>query len=109
VKNHRYIAGGTAVDAAPALQSQAAECEVSMLSPRGILPHVHNVLVPRPEPFCFESPNSLRLILRELRDRIEAAHDADLCWRTVIDSLRSISNGVWQSLSRRTSTDFNAI
>ena len=78
-----------------------------MLSRRGILPHVYNLRV-SPDlrvspgaPLRFRNPNSLRLLLRELRERIEAAHAADLCWRTVIDSLRSISNGVWQNLSPR--------
>jgi uncharacterized NAD(P)/FAD-binding protein YdhS len=91
--------GLTAVDAALALQGQKSACEVFMLSRRGILPHVHNLRVPRGTPFSFRSPTSLRLLVRELRERIEAAHDADRCWRTVIDSVRSISNGVWQGLS----------
>ena len=91
--------GLTAVDAALALQSQDTPSEICMLSRRGILPQVHNLRLPAGVPFCFRERNNLRLLLRELRERIDAAHDADLCWRSVIDSLRPISNGLWQGLS----------
>jgi uncharacterized NAD(P)/FAD-binding protein YdhS len=90
--------GLTAVDAAIALQSQEVNCKVYMVSRRGILPQVHKLRVPAGAPFCFRSRAGLGPRLREFRERIEAARNADLCWRTVIDSLRPISNSLWQTL-----------
>jgi uncharacterized NAD(P)/FAD-binding protein YdhS len=91
--------GLTAVDSVLALQSQETGCQVHMLSRRGILPKVHDLrvragILPR-----LGNGGSLRLIVRRLRAHIEAARQADLCWRTIVDALRPISNDVWQELS----------
>ena len=93
--------GLTAVDAAIALQSQEMNCRVYMVSRGGILPQVHKHRVPAGAPFCFRSRAGLGPRLREFRERIEAARSADLCWRTVIDSLRPISNSLWQTLPQK--------
>jgi uncharacterized NAD(P)/FAD-binding protein YdhS len=90
--------GLTAVDSVLALHSQDTACEITMLSRRGILPRVHNLRVPTSVPPCLQNRGNLRLLLREVREHIETARQADLCWRTIVDSLRSISNDVWQEL-----------
>jgi uncharacterized NAD(P)/FAD-binding protein YdhS len=90
--------GLTAVDSVLALHSQRKPCEIYMLSRRGILPQVHNLRIPASQPPCLENRGNLRLLLQEVRAHVEAARQADLCWRTIVDSLRPISNQVWQEL-----------
>jgi uncharacterized NAD(P)/FAD-binding protein YdhS len=90
--------GLTAIDSVLALQSQDMASQVYMLSPRGIVPQVHNLRISRAAQLNLSHRGNLRLLLRELRAHIEAASQADLCWRTIVDALRPISNGVWQEL-----------
>jgi uncharacterized NAD(P)/FAD-binding protein YdhS len=91
--------GLTAVDSVLALQSQEMPCQVYMLSRRGLLPQVHNVRVPIGEPPALRNRGNLRPLVREVRELIETARQADLCWRAIVDCLRPISNDVWQELS----------
>jgi uncharacterized NAD(P)/FAD-binding protein YdhS len=90
--------GLTAVDAVLALQSQGAGCETHMISRRGILPHVHNPRLRTAMPPVLLQRSSLRLMFRELRAQIGTLRDQDLCWRLAIDSLRPVSNQIWQDL-----------
>ncbi len=90
--------GLTAVDSALALHSQEMPCEVYMLSRRGILPQVHDFRTPAAMPPFLSNRSSLRLMFRELRAHIEAARQADQCWRAIIDALRPISNDIWREL-----------
>ncbi len=91
--------GLTAVDAFLALQSQETACEVYMLSRRGMLPQVHDLRVPVEMPPLLRTRGNLLLVFREVRAHIEAARQADLSWRAIIDALRSISNDIWRELS----------
>jgi len=90
--------GLTAVDAALALQNQESACQMYMLSRQGILPKIHNLRVPVGAPPVLRSRGNLRLLVEEVRGHIEAARQADQCWRAIVDGLRPISNDVWQEL-----------
>jgi uncharacterized NAD(P)/FAD-binding protein YdhS len=90
--------GLTAVDSVLALQGQQPECNIWMLSRRGILPQVHNPrLVPAAPPQLSASGNALA-IFRELRAAVAAFREMDLCWRNVVDALRPVSNQMWADL-----------
>jgi uncharacterized NAD(P)/FAD-binding protein YdhS len=91
--------GLTAVDAVLALQNQELACQVYMLSRRGILPKIHNLRVPVAAPPLLQNRGNLRRLVHEVRGHIEAARQADLCWRAIVDGLRPISNEVWGELS----------
>ncbi len=91
--------GLTAVDAVLALQNQENPCQVYMLSRRGILPQIHNLRVPVGAPPALRNRGNLRLLVREVRGHIEEARQGDRCWRAIVDSLRPISNDVWEELS----------
>jgi uncharacterized NAD(P)/FAD-binding protein YdhS len=80
--------GLTAVDAALALQSQETQCQVYMLSRRGLLPQVHDLSAP---PLSTSSSN-----LRELCREVRAAGP---CWRGAVDALRPASNQLWRDLT----------
>ena len=90
--------GLTAVDAVLALHSQETACHVTMLSRRGILPKVHDPRAPVGAPTVLHNRGNLRLLVQEVRGHIETARQADLGWRAIVDSLRPISNDVWQEL-----------
>jgi uncharacterized NAD(P)/FAD-binding protein YdhS len=90
--------GLTAVDSALALHSQKAGCRVYMLSRRGILPETHDSSVSAGIPPVLLQRGNLRGLLREMRGLIQAARQADSCWRTVVDAMRSVSNELWQEL-----------
>ncbi len=92
-------AGLTAVDSALALGSQDAACKVHMLSRRGFLPQVHDLQAPAALTPVFLNRGNLRLLFRELRGHLKAARQANLCWRGVLDGLRTQSNDIWQELS----------
>ncbi|HTB19161.1 MAG TPA: FAD/NAD(P)-binding protein [Bryobacteraceae bacterium] len=91
--------GLTAVDAVLALHSQEMPCQVYMLSRRGILPKIHNLRVPVGQPPVLRNRGNLRMLVQEVRGQIEAARQADLCWRAIVDGLRPISNEVWGELT----------
>jgi len=91
--------GLTAVDAVLALHNQETACQVYMLSRRGILPKIHNLRVLVEAPPTLRSRGNLRRLVHEVRGHIEAARQADLCWRAIVDGLRPISNDIWEELS----------
>jgi uncharacterized NAD(P)/FAD-binding protein YdhS len=90
--------GLTAVDAVLALQSQDKSCRISMLSRRGILSQVHSPGVVAAAPPAFTDRRNLRLMVHEVRELVEAARQRDLCWRTIVDALRPVSNDIWWQL-----------
>ncbi len=91
-------AGQTAVDAAIALRNQSDRCHITMLSRSGNLPQVHPVV-----PATFPTPpiaqcQRITSIVRELRAQVRSANERGIGWQSVIDSLRPISNAVWNQL-----------
>lgn len=93
--------GLTAVDAALALRSQDIPCEIGMVSRRGILPCTHTQSCTSTSPPDFPSSSRVGPLLRLIRAQIESMREEGRCWRTVIDSLRSASNGIWNDLPLR--------
>jgi len=90
--------GLTAVDSVLALQSQDKPCEIFMLSRRGVLAQAHALQVAPGRAPSLKNRGNLRLMFRELREQLDVARRSDLCWRTVVDALRPISNELWQEL-----------
>jgi uncharacterized NAD(P)/FAD-binding protein YdhS len=91
--------GLTAVDSVLALFNQEKDCQVFMLSRRGILPRVHNTRVPVGAAPVLRDRNNLRKLVQQVREYIEAGRQADVCWRAIVDGLRPISNDIWQELA----------
>jgi uncharacterized NAD(P)/FAD-binding protein YdhS len=90
--------GLTAVDAALALHGQASPCMTYMISRRGILPFVHDLRYSPAPPPSFEEPGNVRLMFRQLRAEIRQLQNADGCWRMAVDSLRPVSNEIWEGV-----------
>jgi uncharacterized NAD(P)/FAD-binding protein YdhS len=91
--------GLTAMDAALALQHEDTGSLTYMLSRRGILPQEHDTaLAPVPPP-DFGDRRSLRPLVRQVRGQIRSLGADARCWRAAIDSLRPLSNQLWQDLT----------
>jgi uncharacterized NAD(P)/FAD-binding protein YdhS len=88
--------GLTAVDAFLALDAQKHQGSIYCLSRRGKLSHVHTVYRVLPEPFVPKEIKSARYFLRTLRRRVEEAQRQGYDWRAVVDSLRPITNDLWE-------------
>jgi uncharacterized NAD(P)/FAD-binding protein YdhS len=90
--------GLTAIDSMLAFLGQGEQSEVYMISRRGILPQVHSVCPSPTPPPPLRNRHQVRLILAEVRKNVQAAADADECWRASIDGLRAQSNRIWTDL-----------
>lgn len=91
-------AGLTAVDAALALQSQELSCNIYMVSRRGLLPQVHDLTAPVIMAPPLQHQGNLRILLRELRANVKTVRKSGGCWRAIVDTLRPVSNEIWQQL-----------
>ncbi len=90
--------GLTSVDLAAALKSEGFTGHIHILSRRGLMPQVHRRT---PEELRFwteDTPTTIRGLLRRIRERVRAASESGGDWREVIDSLRPVTQQIWQSL-----------
>jgi uncharacterized NAD(P)/FAD-binding protein YdhS len=94
-------AGLTAVDAFLALVSQGHSGPIHMVSRRGKLPQPHAPYRPLPGSFHVSQKVSARGLLRAIRSEIRGAQTHGIDWRAVIDSIRPVTNELWQQLDRR--------
>jgi uncharacterized NAD(P)/FAD-binding protein YdhS len=99
--------GLTAVDTVLSLSEHPRSAKITLVSPKGLLPHGH---APDPKPPAeldelvsglFSAPGciSVRELLRELR-RLARELDTDgRDWRSVVDGLRPFTSSLWQGMS----------
>ncbi len=92
-------AGLTAVDAFLALLSQGHTGQIHILSRRGKLPQVHAPYRPLPGPIPISGKLSARALLRSIRSAVRTAQSKSVDWRAVLDSLRPVTNDIWQQLA----------
>lgn len=96
--------GLTMVDVALGLRRQGHQGPVHALSRRGLAPRAHSMpgaALPfglRQQLYSDLSHGDLRGALRAVRETIAAAELHGLGWQTVIDALRPLSPGIWNSL-----------
>jgi len=89
--------GLTAVDAVLALDAHGYQGRIVMLSRHARLPGVHVKTPPYPA-FMHELPHTARAALRRVRDEINTAA---VPWQAVIDTLRPLTNSIWQAWPER--------
>lgn len=99
-------AGLTAVDLALALQQQGHKGAIEMVSRRGLLPQSHQLDHHGYPDFlsldflrATEAPKTVRVLMRRLREAVQAASVKGHNWQTVIDALRPQTQTLWRSLS----------
>jgi uncharacterized NAD(P)/FAD-binding protein YdhS len=95
--------GLTMVDNVLTLKAHGYKGTITALSRHGWLPHPHLACQIYPEWEWIKNPETAPQtvlgIIRRLRQEIRKAHEAGYDWRSVIDSLRPITQIIWQRLS----------
>jgi uncharacterized NAD(P)/FAD-binding protein YdhS len=90
--------GLTSVDLIMALRSKRFRGTVHLLSRKGFLPRRYRPADPWPPFWNKDSPRTTRGLLRLVREQIELASQTDVNWRSVIDSLRPVTQEIWREL-----------
>lgn len=94
-------AGLTSVDIIMALKSKGFGGTVHVLSRKGLFPRARRQRRPiEPWPVFWNerAPKTAIGLLRLVRSQLSAAEEKGFDWRAVIDSMRSVTNDIWQSL-----------
>ena len=91
--------GLTMVDVVLKLWASNFPGPVIALSRHGLLPHSHVLTAPWPTP-AMPAPDrrSLSRLLRQLRREAAIARAQGVAWQSVVDSLRPITDSLWQHL-----------
>jgi len=93
--------GLTSLDFIMALKSKGFRGIIHVLSRKGLFPHARRQVRPvEPWPVFWneQSPRTVRGLLRLIRSQVQAAAQTRVDWRAVIDSLRPVTQAIWQSL-----------
>jgi uncharacterized NAD(P)/FAD-binding protein YdhS len=90
--------GLTSVDMIMALKSKAFRGVIHTLSREGLVPSRHQQTKAWPLFWDERSPRTTRGLLRLIRDQVDAAAEQGIDWRSVVDSLRPVTQQIWQSL-----------
>ena len=91
-------AGLTSVDAFLALRSQGHRGRVHIVSRRGKMPHSHALYRPLNPPVTIAQNAGARQLLRTIRIRVKHATQQGDEWRAVVDSLRPVTNSIWEGM-----------
>jgi uncharacterized NAD(P)/FAD-binding protein YdhS len=90
--------GLTSVDMIMALKSKGFRGAIHVLSREGLVPSRHQQTQPWPGFWTERSPRTTRGLLALIRDQVDAAAEKGIDWRSVVDSLRPVTQRIWQSL-----------
>jgi uncharacterized NAD(P)/FAD-binding protein YdhS len=94
--------GLTMVDTALTLHDKGFAGDIISFSRHGHLPAVHQTYPPYPKTWKSEElPSTAFGLLRMCREEIKNATEQGYGWRAVIDSLRPVTNPLWQQLPTR--------
>jgi len=94
--------GLTSVDLIMALKSKGFRGVIHILSRHGMIPSRHQP--GKPWPLFWDrdspenSPRTTRGLLHRIRQEVDAAAQQGVDWRGVVDSLRPVTQQIWQSL-----------
>ncbi len=93
--------GLTMVDMVVALHERHHRGKIYAVSRRGLLPLPHQSTKPYPTFLTPDTaPKTIRGLLRQIRNEVQTAAMQSYDWRSVIDSLRPITQQLWQQLPR---------
>lgn len=90
--------GLTSVDVAISLRAQNFEGTIHVVSRHGLLPQHHKPTLPWRASWNQPMPSTARQLLRLVRAKVREAENQGSDWRAVIDSLRPVTQQIWQSL-----------
>nr|WP_202895731.1 FAD/NAD(P)-binding protein [Iningainema tapete] len=93
--------GLTMVDMVVALHERNHRGKIHAVSRRGLKPLPHQSTKPYPAFLTPDTaPKTIRGLLRRIRSEVQTAEAQGYDWRSVIDSLRPITQQLWQQLPR---------
>ena len=93
--------GLTMMDMVVSLQSRHHQGKIYAVSRRGLLPLTHRSTKPYPAFLTPDTaPKTIRGLLRCIRSEVQTAAQQGYDWRSAIDSLRPITQQLWQQLGR---------
>ena len=98
--------GLTAVDVAVALDAKGYGGNIHVVSRHGLLPQCHKRTEGWRQFWHEGSPRTTRELFRLIRDEVEIALAEGVDWRTVIDTLRPVTQEIWKSLGHAEKTRF---
>jgi uncharacterized NAD(P)/FAD-binding protein YdhS len=101
-KHHDVLligSGLTSIDLAVALESEGFAGHIHFLSRHGLMPQIHRLAGQWPQFWNERGSRTMRGLLRLVREQVRAGSEAGRDWREVIDSLRPVTQNIWQSLS----------
>lgn len=91
--------GLTSIDMAISLHGRGFKGKIFIISRRGLLPQTHRESKSRPD-FCAEDfPQTVRSLLRLIRNEVASAEKEGGDWRSVIDAIRPVTSQIWSSLA----------
>jgi uncharacterized NAD(P)/FAD-binding protein YdhS len=90
--------GLTSADLAVALESKGFAGVIHILSRHGLLPHTHGTASKWPQFVSEAAPITMRRLVRLVRSEVQRAAEAGVPWTAVVDALRPVTRGIWQSL-----------
>jgi len=91
--------GLTMVDIVLSLLEQEHTGKIHSISRHGLIPRHHAQSVPLKPPEFDSHSISARALLRRVRDRMDERPDEPSAWRSVVDSLRPITQELWRAAS----------
>lgn len=93
--------GLTMADIVVALNNRHHQGKIYALSRRGLLPQSHQAVKPYPLFLTIETaPNTIRGLTKLIRKEVKFAENQGYNWRSVIDSLRPVTQQLWQKLPK---------
>ena len=93
--------GLTMMDMVVSLHDRHHQGKIYAVSRRGLLPLTHRSTKPYPAFLTPDTaPKTIRGLLQCLRSEVQTAADQGYDWRSAIDSLRPITQQLWQQLGR---------
>jgi uncharacterized NAD(P)/FAD-binding protein YdhS len=92
--------GLTAADLIVEAKARGHRGPIHAISRHGHLPLPHRPTTPRTQPALDEVPRSARALLHRLREEAKRTDSEGDDWRSVIDSLRPMTQSIWRSLDQ---------
>lgn len=90
--------GLTSVDMIMGLKSKGFRGTIHVLSREGLVPSRHQPSKAWPAFWDEQAPRTTRGLLHMIREQVDAAAEQGVDWRGVVDTLRPVTQGIWQSL-----------
>ncbi|MBD2100075.1 FAD/NAD(P)-binding protein [Leptolyngbya sp. FACHB-261] len=92
--------GLTAIDLAISLKEQGHQGLIQVVSRHGLLPQSHRPTEPYPSFLDATFPYTISALMQKVRQEVRGAAMQGHDWRAVIDTLRPLTQELWQSLSQ---------